>query len=60
MAQIQQASGNFLEFWSICQERITQLLQICRLYIHDVNLPFQYILKNALLDWDLVVSSLKP
>ncbi len=34
--------------WDLCpywHNNITQLLQICRLHIHDVNLPFHHILK---------------
>ncbi len=28
-----------------CHDNITQLLQICRLHIHDTNLPFHHIPK---------------
>ncbi len=33
---------DFGPYW---HDSITQLLQICRLHIHDVNLPFQHIPK---------------
>ncbi len=31
------------DFGPYCHDRITQLLQICRLHIHDVNLSFHHI-----------------
>ena len=34
------------EFGPYWRVSITQLLQICRLHIHDVNLPFHHILKG--------------
>ncbi len=41
---------DFGPYW---HDSITQLLQICRLHIHDANLPPPHP-KGALLDWDLV------
>ncbi len=35
----------FWDFGPYWHESITQLLQICRLHIHDVNLPFHHIPK---------------
>ncbi len=35
-------SSGFCPYW---HDNITQLLQICRLHIHDVNLPFHHITK---------------
>ncbi len=41
-----QGVGNIPQrFWSICHDSITQLLQICRLHIHDENLSFHHIPK---------------
>ncbi len=46
MSKIQQGDETFLRdvgpYWP---DSITQLLQICRLHIHDVNLPFHHIPK---------------
>ncbi len=39
------------DFGPYLHDSITQLLQICRLHIHDANPPHP---KDALLDWDLV------
>ncbi len=43
-----------IDFGPYWHDSIMQLLQICRLHIHDVNLPFPPHPKCALLDWDLV------
>lgn len=36
------------DFGSYFYDRITQLLQVCQPYIHDVNLPFHHISKVLL------------
>ncbi len=42
---------DFCPYW---HDSIMQFLQICRLHIHEANLPFPPHPKGALLDWDLV------
>ncbi len=42
----------FRDFGPYWHDSITQLLQICRLHIHELNLTFHP--KGALLDWELV------
>jgi len=45
--------GRLRDFGPYCADNIKLLRQICRLHIHDANLPFHHIPK-VLVDWDLV------